>query len=55
MKIFALPWVKNQNFWAVQGRVMQRIKDEFDENGIEIPYPQSVIHVKGENQVIHKR
>lgn len=55
MKIFALPWVKNQNFWAVHGRVMQRIKDEFDENGIEIPYPQSVIHVKGENQVIHKR
>lgn len=55
MKIFALPWVKNQNFWAVHGRVMQRIKDEFDENGIEIPYPQTVIHVKGENQVIHKR
>lgn len=55
MRIFALPWVKNQNFWAVHGRVMQRIKDEFDANNIEIPYPQSVIHVKGENQVIHKR
>lgn len=55
MRIFALPWVKNQNYWAVHGRVMQRIKDEFDANGIEIPYPQSVIHVKGENQVIHKR
>ena len=54
MRIFALPWVKNQNFWAVHGRVMQRIKDEFDANNIEIPYPQSVIHVKGENQVIHK-
>ncbi|MBP2027462.1 small conductance mechanosensitive channel [Acetoanaerobium pronyense] len=55
MRIFALPWVKNQNFWAVHGRVMQRIKDEFDANNIEIPYPQTVIHVKGENQVIHKR
>lgn len=46
VRIFVLPWVKTQNYWPAYYRIMERIKDDFDSNGIEIPYPQRVVHVK---------
>jgi small conductance mechanosensitive channel len=30
--------------WAVAGEFRKRIKEAFDEAGIEIPFPQMVVH-----------
>lgn len=46
IKIFALPGVKNENYWAAYYRIMERIKDDFDENGIEIAYPHTRVYMK---------
>ena len=38
------PWVKKEDYWAVKFDFTQLVKEEFDRNGIEIPFPQTVIH-----------
>ncbi len=48
VKLYALPAVKNENYWPVYYRVMSKVKDRFDENNIEIPYPQRVVYIKKE-------
>jgi small conductance mechanosensitive channel len=40
------PWVKRENYWDVRFDLMHRVKDAFDANGIEIPFPQQVVHNK---------
>jgi len=42
------PWVKKEDYWGVRFDVTHRIKEAFDENGIEIPFPQHVIHMGSE-------
>ncbi len=37
-------WARNENFWAAHWYVMEETKLRFDEAGIEIPFPQRVIH-----------
>ncbi|MEG3657408.1 mechanosensitive ion channel domain-containing protein [Arenibacter palladensis] len=37
-------WAKNEVFWAAHFHVMEELKNRFDEAGIEIPFPQRVIH-----------
>lgn len=39
-------WVKNEEFWTTKWRMLEKIKLTFDENGIEIPYPQMTVHMK---------
>jgi small conductance mechanosensitive channel len=39
------PWVKKEDYWAVRFDVTQKIKEAFDANGIEIPFPQRVVHM----------
>ena len=39
-------WVKNEEYWATRWRLLDEIKVELDENGIEIPYPQVTVHMK---------
>lgn len=41
-------YVENKNFFASKCRVLENVKYAFDENGIEIPYPQIVVHKDGE-------
>jgi small conductance mechanosensitive channel len=38
------PWVKSQDYWGVRWDLTRAIKESFDEHGIEIPFPQHVVH-----------
>jgi small conductance mechanosensitive channel len=37
-------WVKKEDYWAVKFDTTRSIKEAFDQAGIEIPFPQRVIH-----------
>ncbi len=43
------PWVKRSDYWGVKFDLTRKIKEAFDENGIEIPFPQQVIHMLSES------
>ena len=38
------PWVKSADYWAVYSDTHEKIKLEFDKQGISIPYPQMDVH-----------
>jgi small conductance mechanosensitive channel len=38
------PWCKKEDYWAVKFDLTQQIKEAFDKEGIEIPFPQRVVH-----------
>ncbi len=38
------PWVKSGDYWGTKFDLIRKIKESFDEQGIEIPFPQRVIH-----------
>ena len=42
------PWVKGADYWAVRFDLTRQIKEALDENGIEIPFPQRVVHMVSE-------
>ena len=39
------PWVKKEDYWGVKFDVTEKIKKEFDAAGIEIPFPQTDVHL----------
>ena len=39
-------WVATDAYWPAKWRLNQRIKEEFDAQGIEIPYNQLQVHIK---------
>jgi small conductance mechanosensitive channel len=39
------PWVKTQNYWPVYWDITRQVKENFDAEGISIPFPQRDIHV----------
>ena len=39
------PWVKTSDYWAVRFDLIQKIKEACDRGGIEIPFPQHVVHM----------
>ncbi|MEI4471665.1 mechanosensitive ion channel family protein [Frigidibacter sp. MR17.24] len=42
-------WANRADWWSMQCEMVQRIKEEFDANGIEIPFPsRTVFHEGGE-------
>lgn len=41
------PWVKKEDYWSVKFDLTEKIKEVFDENGIEIPFPQRTVHLVG--------
>ncbi len=40
----ARAWVKNEDYWDTRWRLLEEIKLALDENGIDIPYPQVMVH-----------
>jgi small conductance mechanosensitive channel len=40
------PWVKRENYWDVRFDLMHKVKESFDVNAIEIPFPQHVVYNK---------
>jgi small conductance mechanosensitive channel len=42
------PWVKKEDYWGVKFDLTRAVKEAFDENGIEIPFPQRVVHTISE-------
>lgn len=40
------PWVNSADYWAVYWDFMERVKLRFDEEGIEIPFPQVSVHME---------
>ena len=44
--IVARAWVKSDDYWTVNFDVLEKVKDEFDKNHIEIPFEQIDVHVK---------
>jgi small conductance mechanosensitive channel len=38
------PWVNAADYWTVKWDLTEKIKLRFDEEGIEIPFPQMSVH-----------
>lgn len=39
-------WVPMDDYWAIRWEVLEKIKNEFDKNGIEIPYNKLDVQIK---------
>lgn len=39
-------WVKTENYWDLKFNLEENVKKAFDENNIEIPYPQLDVHLQ---------
>jgi small conductance mechanosensitive channel len=39
------PWVNSSDYWPTRADLLQTIKENFDKEGISIPYPQRDIHM----------
>ena len=39
------PWVKTGDYWSVHSDLTERVKVEFDRQGISIPFPQTDVHL----------
>jgi small conductance mechanosensitive channel len=42
------PWVNKDVDWDVRFDLTRKVKERFDESGIEIPFPQRVVHTPQE-------
>ena len=39
------PWCKKEDYWDLKFDFTRKVKEQFDENGIEIPFPQRTVHM----------
>lgn len=44
VNFYVRPWVRTSNYWPVHFDLTEKVKLEFDKNGISIPYPQIDVH-----------
>jgi small conductance mechanosensitive channel len=42
------PWVNKGDYWSVKFDLTRKIKENFDQNDIEIPFPQRTVHMISE-------
>lgn len=45
--IGARAWVKTEDYWPLRWKLLEEIKLLMDDNGIEIPYQQMTVHMRG--------
>ena len=45
MNFVVRPWVKSGDYWPVLFDITEKVKLEFDKQGISIPFPQTDVHV----------
>lgn len=50
VRIAAFPRVDKADYYPVYYDIMSKVKDTFDANGIDIPYPQRVVYVQREGK-----
>ena len=43
------PWVRTEDYWTTYWDITRKVKEEFDANGVSIPFPQRDVHVYHEN------
>lgn len=43
--LYVRPWAKCADYWNVYSDVQQAVKEAFDKNGIQIPFPQMDVHM----------
>ncbi len=41
------PWCATADYWPLRFELMRQMKEEFDKEGIEIPFPQMDVHING--------
>lgn len=46
VNLFIRPWVTVPNYWDLYFYLTKTIKQQFDKNRIEIPFPQRDVHIK---------
>ena len=39
------PWTVKENYWNLKFDLTRAIKEAFDKEGIDIPYPQQVVYM----------
>ena len=44
------PWVIPANYWGVYWDITRKVKEEFDKEGISIPFPQQDVHLYPESK-----
>lgn len=49
VNLICRPWTKTENYWSVYWDLMHTVKQEFDNAGVSIPFPQSDVHVYQQN------
>jgi small conductance mechanosensitive channel len=45
VNFIARPWVNSSDYWSVYWETTEKVKKQFDADGISIPFPQRDVHV----------
>ena len=51
VNLIARPWVRTAEYWDVYWDLMREVKERFDAEGINIPFPQRDLHIPGTIEV----
>ena len=46
VNIIFRPWVNAADYWGVHNDMQKKTKEAFDAAGIDIPFPQTVVHLE---------
>jgi small conductance mechanosensitive channel len=45
VNFFVRPWCATTDYWSLKFALTERIKQQFDDNGVTIPFPQRDVHL----------
>jgi small conductance mechanosensitive channel len=45
VNLIVRPWCKKEDYWALRWDLTRALKEQLEENGCSIPYPQRDVHV----------